>query len=71
MFHVHVLEFWTLFCSTLKELIDNNSRKNFDDLHSIYTLDQLHYSERLHGSWLSCKVQFSENVTSFPATMTQ
>ena len=40
----------SVLCSTLKEFIDINSRKNFDYLYSIYTLDQLHDSERLHSS---------------------
>ena len=39
-----------MLCSTLKEFIDINSRKNCYDVHSIYTFDQLHDSARLHSS---------------------
>ena len=37
-------------CSTVKEFSNINSRKNFDDPYSVYTLVQLHDSERLHSS---------------------
>ena len=61
----------SVLCSRLKGFVDINSRKNS----MIYT-----QSTHLIGSTtpndytvprLSCKAQFLDHVTSFPATMTQ
>ena len=55
----------SVLCSTLKEFININSRKNFDYLYSIYTLDQLHDSERLHSSYslLDSCTKISSQIT--------